>query len=502
LATLLDWIDSAGEFWDDSAKLYMQRRPGCIAVEVLDPNYEIRSIVYAPEDQRLNKPLPLGGVPVYALKAAAESDGPVVSAGVPMDGRKSQRMAVVPIERHGEFSGFVVAFFELQRRFDSILADVRNLGFSMAILEGGREQYLMGGESKEDKAQPWSTETAQVAVPGVTWELQVWPNSATLRAINVYLPELALIVGAFISLLLASTLHFAKSARAQSCGLRQLNVELLEEGRHRQKAEEGLRHAQDELELRVQQRTMELTAAKAKLANEIVEHARAEESLQRLAGQLFQLQDEERRRLARELHDGTTQNLIAVAMNMASIHKRALPQEQRTELLEDSIRLIQQSIGELRTISHLLHPPLLDELGLPVTLRSYVDGFSARSGISVAVVLDPNLGRLNRDIELAVFRVVQESLANVHRHSHSDTASILLCREHAHIRLEISDAGTGISPEIVSGTERGTAGVGIAGMRERVRLLGGRLEVRSGNTGTVIWTLIPLMELPTGDQLG
>jgi signal transduction histidine kinase len=125
-------------------------------------------------------------------------------------------------------------------------------------------------------------------------------------------------------------------------------------------------------------------------------------------------------------------------------------------------------------------------------LRAYVDGFAARSGIRVAVVIDPELQRLGNDIELGIFRIVQESLTNIHRHSHSQTASILLSREAADVRLEIRDQGTGIPPDVLIRTERGTAGVGIAGMRERVRLLGGRFEINSDSRGTAIRIVLPV----------
>lgn len=456
--------------------------------------------MYAQAEQGRNTPLAFGGVPVDLLKEAAGSGRPVVSKFNVVDDRHTQRITVVPIEMQGKSGGFVVAFFNVQERFGNILASVKNLGFSLRLLEGGRERYRMLTDSEDDGAQR-STETAEVTLPGVTWELRVWPRAATLRLMDAKLSQVTLIVGTLISLLLASTVHFASSAAAQSRNLRQLNGTLLEEIRQREQAEEGLRRAHEDLEARVQQRTAELSAAKARLEQEVAEHARAEEALQKLTGQLFQLQDEERRRLARELHDGATQNLVALTMNMASMRDRALSAEQRAEVLNDSVRLIQQSVAELRTTSHLLHPPLIDDLGLPVTLRSYADGFSVRNGICVSVIVDPQLGRLNRDVELGIFRIVQESLANVHRHSHSGTAKILLCREHAHIRLEVSDEGTGIPPGVLSRTDHGIAGVGIAGMRERVRLLGGRFEVESDNTGTTIRALLPLAEAKPSDQL-
>lgn len=500
LAMLAGRTRPAGDFWKKNADLYLKRRPGCVAIEVISSDYRKTSIVYA-SGTRQDTPLAFGGIPLGLLKEVRESAKPIFGSSVAVKGVNRQRVVVAPIDVDDSPGGFVVAFFDVPRTFDHILADVKHLGFSMAVLERGQEQFRMVKDSKENETRPHVIETAEVLLPGVAWELRVWPQASTLYVMDAKLPELTLIAGALISFLLALTVHLSYTAKSRSRGLHQLNAELFGEIRQRQQVEEELRCAQDELEDRVQQRTTELSGANKKLEHEILEHTRAEESLQRLTGQLFQLQDEERRRLARALHDGATQNLVALSMNMASMRRPDASAEQRAELLDDSVGLIQEAIAELRTTSHLLHPPLIDELGLPATLQSYVDGFSARSGIRVAVVMDPQLGRLNPEVELGIFRVVQESLANVHRHSHSDRAHILLCREDTHVRLEISDEGTGIPPDVLRRTENGLAGVGIAGMRERVRLLGGCFEIDSANTGTTIRVLLQAREAKSRDQL-
>jgi signal transduction histidine kinase len=150
------------------------------------------------------------------------------------------------------------------------------------------------------------------------------------------------------------------------------------------------------------------------------------------------------------------------------------------------VRLVEDCTSELRTISYLLHPPLLEELGLGRTLRGYVEGFSRRSGIAVTLTTEGELEQLGFDVELAVFRIVQECLSNVHRHAHSPTASILLSRGGQLLTLEIADQGRGLR----SGAD--SAGVGIAAMRERVRLLKGQMEIRTGGSGTTIAIRLPL----------
>ncbi len=265
---------------------------------------------------------------------------------------------------------------------------------------------------------------------------------------------------------------------------------ILRDVTERVRAEEELRRARDELELRVQERT-------ADLQMEIAERKRATESLRELSGRLLQLQDEERRRLARELHDSTVQNLVALAMNLKMIREIVPPDAQTAKAVEDCVWLIEQCTTEIRSMSYLLHPPLLDELGLPSALRSYVEGFSARSGIHVNLEVSPELSELPRDVELTVFRIAQEGLGNVRRHSRSRTAQVVLLRNAGALSLEISDQGQGIPPKALEGMNgKGLArvGVGIAGMRERVRLLGGQFEINTGSQGTTIRVLLPLPE--------
>jgi signal transduction histidine kinase len=216
----------------------------------------------------------------------------------------------------------------------------------------------------------------------------------------------------------------------------------------------------------------------------------AEEHLRYLTGRLMQIQDAERRRVARDVHDGLGQYLVGVKMGIDQLGRRLAQDPNCHESLSEISVLLDQAINETRTISHLLHPPLLDEIGLGSALAAYADGFAKRSGISVTFDVARNLGRLDSDIETALFRVVQECLLNVHRHSNSATASVSLHRDNGKIRLKICDAGVGMaSPKDSEGVG---LGVGLLGIRERIRQLDGKLEILSEKgKGTEVIALVP-----------
>jgi PAS domain S-box-containing protein len=230
---------------------------------------------------------------------------------------------------------------------------------------------------------------------------------------------------------------------------------------------------------------------------DITERRRAEEELRRLSGQLLRLQDEERRRIARDLHDSTGQNLVALATSLAQL-QASIPTRNRKSrrLLSDSQSLADQCIREVRTLSYLLHPPMLEEAGLEDAIRLYVEGFTKRSGIQVEVEVSPQFGRLDREAELTLFRVVQESLTNVRRHSGSLRAEIRMERGAKKVTLEVSDRGSGISgiPPRRNGDSSFRIGVGIASMQERVKLIGGRLDIESGDSGTTVRVTISVNE--------
>ena len=227
---------------------------------------------------------------------------------------------------------------------------------------------------------------------------------------------------------------------------------------------------------------------------DITERKRAEESLRLLSGQLLHLQDQERRRIARELHDSAGQILVALGMNLSLVgSENGNIAPRAAKAIQESVGLVQELSRELRTISHLLHPPLLDEVGLASGLRSYLEGFTERSKISVDLELPEDLGRLQQDSETAIFRIVQECLTNIHRHSESPVARIRIRRTDIEVSLEVEDRGKGIPPEKRQAMDSGgTAGVGIRGMRERLRQLGGSLEINSNDTGTVVVARLPV----------
>ena len=213
-----------------------------------------------------------------------------------------------------------------------------------------------------------------------------------------------------------------------------------------------------------------------------------------LAGRLLRVQDEERRRLARELHETTAQDLAAVKMSLAALERlRPAPTEERQAVISEIGDLVQRALTDVRTTSYLLHPPLLDEAGLASALRWYVEGFTRRSGIRVDITQAEDLVRLPSEWETALFRVVQESLINIHRHANSPTASVRLRRVGDTLELEIEDKGRGMTDaHDVEPFGGGELGVGIAGMRERMQQLGGRLEILTAETGTTVRAILPL----------
>jgi signal transduction histidine kinase len=221
--------------------------------------------------------------------------------------------------------------------------------------------------------------------------------------------------------------------------------------------------------------------------------------LHALAGRLMHAQDDERRRIAQMLHETTAQDLAGLKMLLARLNRSVahLSEAERGALTE-SISLAERSMTEIRTLSYLLHPPFLDEAGLSSALRWYAAGFAERSGIKVDLELPESFARLPLDTETALFRIVQESLINIHRHAGSETARIRLQRDAETLVLAIEDRGHGIPKaaleHIMSGG--GGGGVGIAGMSERIEQLGGCLEIRSGECGTTVRARLPLAKTP------
>jgi signal transduction histidine kinase len=216
--------------------------------------------------------------------------------------------------------------------------------------------------------------------------------------------------------------------------------------------------------------------------------------LRRLTHRLLNVQDDERRKLARDLHDSTGQTLAALKIGVAFLRERlksCAGMEGATNELE---ALADQAIQEIRTMSYLLHPPLLDEVGFPCAAEWYVEGFAKRSGINVSLDLAFGNTRLPDNVEIALFRVLQESLTNIHRHSGAARASVGLLRNGDSVVLEIRDSGKGIAPERLERLRGSSAdtGVGLAGMRERLLELHGKLEMESDTSGTFVRATVPL----------
>jgi signal transduction histidine kinase len=252
----------------------------------------------------------------------------------------------------------------------------------------------------------------------------------------------------------------------------------------RKRAQEELRVAHNELELKVTERTADLNLAK--------------ESLGELSSRLQQMRDEERRRIARELHDSIGQLLAALSMNIAMVRRQSdRLDEAGARAVSENAAMVDQISREIRTISHLLHPPLLEVAGLASALRWYVDGFSERSHIKVELKMPEDFARLPDEMEIAIFRMVQECLTNVHRHSGSTAAEIRVYQDAQRLLIEVQDRGKGISVEKQHELNSvGHSGVGFRGMRERLRQLGGTLRIQSDGAGTVVVAMLPLPVTP------
>ena len=250
-------------------------------------------------------------------------------------------------------------------------------------------------------------------------------------------------------------------------------------------SENRLRALTDSLETQVRIRTEQLVQRNTEVLNQA-------EQLRDLSHRMMHIQDEERRHIARELHDSAGQLLTVLAMDLSTLVRNA--QEKAPEIAESAEQareLVHQLSSEIRTTSYLLHPPLLDEEGLEAAISLYVRGLAERSGLDITFNISEGFGRLPRDMELAVFRLVQECLTNIHRHSGSKLAAICMKRAERYVLLEVEDAGSGISPEKLLEIQSRRTGVGIRGMRERVLQCGGEMKIESTGRGTKISITLP-----------
>jgi two-component system NarL family sensor kinase len=268
--------------------------------------------------------------------------------------------------------------------------------------------------------------------------------------------------------------------------------ELVQRNVRLERAEDLLRKAQGGLEQQVRDRTRELEDSLAAFQEEVsVRHA-IEQKLRALSLTVLRLQDEERRRVARDLHDTAGQTLTALKITLSALEKKVKRDPPTAKLFAELNGFADQALQEIRTTSHLLHPPLLDESGFASAASWYVEGFNNRSPIQVKLQL-PEGVRLPSAVEIVLFRILQESLTNITKHSDTSTVEVALQVDDEAIELSVRDHGKGIAPERLKRMNHtgSDVGVGIAGMRERLKELGGKLEIQSDSTGTVLIASLP-----------
>jgi PAS domain S-box-containing protein len=262
----------------------------------------------------------------------------------------------------------------------------------------------------------------------------------------------------------------------------------------RKEAEEKYRKLVETLDAEVRARTRELEQRNAEVL-------RRSDQVRELSWRLLRAQDEERRHIARELHDSAGQTLTVLGMNLAQlVQKAGRTAPELAAEAEVTQEMVQQLHRDIRTTSYLLHPPLLDENGLCSALNWYTQGLIERSALKICLDIPQDFGRLPRDMELAVFRLVQECLTNIHRHSGSETATIGIARDTNEVTVRIEDAGRGMSPQRLAEIQAGGSGVGIRGMRERLSQFKGQLKIESDDTGTRILVSIPVSKSSTDEE--
>jgi len=440
--------------WEAMSNSFLAHNPGYVEVQLLDRTYHEKRTAALPEAAGLDATVNFltDASLQHTLQAAAASINRVATVPIKLPNGRQGYLIAVPNLDHEELVGFLVVESDIEKTLDSMLSEFKHLGYSVAVSDNLSQLYQSPGSNSEDRKE-WG-QTAKVPLPAVDWHVEVWPKPELVTEARSALPELGVLIALLLFSLLAATIYFARKLRIKSVDLQKVH---------------------DELELRVRERTAQLEQANQAL---------------------LRVQDQERRRIARELHDSTVQILGALAIDLEKLQQLISGGDSPKvrKLIADGSQLVEQATVELRTISYLLHPPILDDLGLEGVLPWYADGFSSRSGIKVNVEVQTNLGRLPHELELTLFRIVQEGLTNIHRHSGSPTAEITVFREAHRVTLQIADHGRGISPGLLerSNHARAVVGVGIAGMRERVRQLGGQLQIESGAKGTFLRAELPV----------
>ena len=439
--------------------LFISHDPGCVAVGWVDINNAVNWVVPVDGDARIRELImSIDDEERKTLNKTLQTRDAVVARAVQLTPDEKFLPVWVPVFVDNKPEGFIVGVFRVHTLLDDITADHADLGYEVRVSEGSNVIYSLSGAIPRNA---WAQE-AVVPLPGINWRLEIWPSAKALPD-TFSLPSAILLGGVLVSVLLSLTVYLAQKARVWA---------------------------------------QHVEAANSELVTENAERRRIEESLHRLSARLLQLQDEERRHIARELHDSTAQTLFALSIKLRLISESESPGDAESkQLMGESRQLADQCLAEMRTMSYLLHPPSLDDLGLLPACRSLAKGFTERSGILVDMDLPAKLDRLPQEVETALFRVIQESLSNIHRHSGSKNARIQLSADEDSIHLEVSDQGRGFVNEMLDQVIDNTRiGVGIAGMQARVRQLGGRLEVRSTSKGTTVIATLPLQAKTLSDQ--
>lgn len=460
--------------WETASKLFLAHQPGYVGLQLLDKKLQLEGAPVLTEDAGRDAALDLlssNRLRELPQIATQSTDQDVMTAAFKLHNGKLGYLIVVPSFAEEEIVGYLAVACDIQKTLGSILSDHARSGYAIAVLHDSTQIYQTDGSDAANRAS-WG-KSAAVPLTAVDWRVEVWPTSEMIADARSQLPELGAIFASLLILLLVSTIHFARKLQLSSV--------------HLQAAHDGL-------ERRVQERTSELRQTNHDLQAEISERRQMEGALRKLSTDLLHSQDEERRRIARELHDSTVQTLSALKIKISSLRKLTARDDSRSNtFLQQITQLAEQALSEVRSLSYLLHPPVLEDFGLESALTWYAAGFGERSGIRVEVEIDPDLGRFSQELELILFRIVQEALGNIHRHSGSPTAKIALSRTADEVRLLVSDEGCGLPCEVVS-PPAGTAprvGVGIGGMRERARQFGGELQIASTTRGTVVTVVLP-----------
>jgi len=396
-------------------------------------------------------------------------------------------------------SRWVAHTHEVETELEKIEAD-------LLAIESGRQGYIISGSTSHEEryqAAKISIGNHLVKVRALTTDNQ--PQQERLNRLEPLIERRITLLEESIALRKAGKPDLSRQIELTTAGLGVYNdaVSLLEDLKQE---EARLLVERQQLNARRYTTTRQVLAIAflivvlllfanfRQLLIELKDRERAESALRRLSSRILQLQDAERRKVARELHDSIGQYFAGLKMDLGLLRNENLSEEKRQQILSRATALLDKGLAETRTLSHLLHPPMLDEIGFASAASWYVEGFSERSQIDVTLELPSNMKRLPRDMELVLFRVLQEALTNIHKHSGSATALVRLESTGSAVRLMIRDYGRGIPPSVLQEFQRTSSGtgVGLAGMRERVVESRGKLEVQSDAQGTCLLVTMPL----------